>query len=85
MPRAIFNNSIISTVVPVSHVYLGDNDTDFLRKSFTGMVKDVRLTIENQYGQTWDLQYEIAEDVDFLPNREVMLLEDYSEYSRGRD
>jgi len=79
MPRAIFNNNIISTVLLVSRVYLGDNKTDFLRRSFTGKVNDVRLTVENQDGQTWDLQYEIAEDVDFLPNREVMLLEDHSE------
>ncbi|KAJ5454044.1 uncharacterized protein N7458_005000 [Penicillium daleae] len=81
MPRTRFNNNIISTEVPVSHVYLEGDETDYLGKCFTGEVKNVRLTVENQYGQTWDLLCEIAEDMNFLPNEEVVLLEDQSEQS----
>lgn len=81
MPRARFNNNIINTAVPVSHVYLRDNEKDYLGKCFTGEVKNVRLTVGNQYGQTRNLQCEIAAGVEFLPNKEVLLLEDQSEQS----
>lgn len=81
MPRTRFNNNLISTAVPVSHVYLGNDETDYLGKCFTGEVKNVRLTVENQYGQAWDLLCEIAENVHFLPNEEVVLSEDQSEQS----
>jgi hypothetical protein len=79
MPRTKFSNNIISTAVPVSHVYLGDDETDYLGKCFTGEVKNVRLTVENQHGQVFDLLCEIAADVHFLPNEEVVLSEDQSE------
>jgi len=78
MPRSRFNNNIISTAVPISHIYLGDDETDYLGKCFTGEVENVRLTYEDQYGRTRDLQCQIAEDVDFLPNEGVVLLENQS-------
>lgn len=79
MPRSRFNNNVISTVMPISHFYLGDDETDYLGKCFTGEVESVRLTFEDQYGRTRDLQCEIAEDVDFLPNEGVVLFEHPSE------
>jgi len=78
MPISRFNNNIISTAVPISHIYLGDDETDYLWKCFTGEVKHVRLTFEDRYDGTRDLQYEIAEDVNFLTNEGVVLLEDQS-------
>jgi len=85
MPRSRFNNNIISTAVPISHIYLGDDETDYLWKFFTGEVKHVRLAFEDQNGRTRDLQYKIAEDVDFLSNEGVVLLEDQREqfYNTG--
>jgi hypothetical protein len=80
MPRSRFNNNIISTAVPISHFYLGDDETDYLGKLFTGEVESVRLTFVDQYGRTRDLQCEIAEDVDFRPHG-VVLLEHQSKQS----
>lgn len=79
MPRANFNNNIITTMVPISHLYIGDDETNCLEKCFTGEVETVRLTFEDQYGRARHLKCKIAEDVDFLPDKNVVLLEDQSE------
>jgi hypothetical protein len=78
MPRSKFNNNIITTVVPISHLYLGNDETNYLEKCFTGEVETVQLAFEDQCGRTRHLKCEIAEDVDFLPNENVVLLEDQS-------
>lgn len=79
MPRSRFNNYIITTVVPISHLYLGDDETNHFEKCFTGEVETVGLTFEGQYGRTRHLKCEIAEDVAFLANESVVLLEDQNE------
>lgn len=85
MPTSRFHNNLISTAVPIGHVYLGDDETNYLGKCFTGEVENVRLTFEDQYGRTRHLQCQIAEDVDFLPNKSVVLLENQSEQFYGSD
>lgn len=85
MPRSSFNNNVISTAAPISHIYLGDDEKDYLGKCFTGEVQRVRLAFEDQYGRIRELQYEIAEDVDFLTNEGVVLLEDQSEQIYDRE